>query len=55
MQGELFGRAMPAERVEAMLSESIDRAAALQPPSGATVRGSMMWDRLDSGREMRQS
>ena len=54
VQGELFGRAMPAERVEAMLSESVDRAAALQatpvPPPRVHDVG-----HLDSGREMRQS
>ncbi len=54
VQGELFGRAMPAERVEAMLSESIDRAAALQPPPVPPPRVHDV-GQVDSGREMRQS
>ncbi len=56
IQGEMLGRAMPAERVEAMLSGSISfddgsRAGDQQVP------GPRVHDvgRLDSGREMRQS
>jgi predicted signal transduction protein with EAL and GGDEF domain len=47
IQGELLGRAMPAERLEAMLSGDVE----IRPPR---PRAHDM-GRLDSGREMRQS
>jgi diguanylate cyclase len=46
IQGEMFGRAMPAERVEAML---------VSAPTIPTQLSAQDMGQLDSGREMRQS
>jgi diguanylate cyclase (GGDEF)-like protein len=56
VQGELFGRAMPAERVEAMLAGSMayDDGSGFHQPAAPRPRVHDV-GQLDSGREMRQS